>query len=550
MDAGPGPRSFSLRDPRAAVPLAVLALIAALAACASQADDPHRRSWVGNLFQPPRADDERVAQQLQSRLQAAPKTTGRKQTSGLDQALERFYVGRGFRPAWSSGGRPIKAVPAMLEELKGADRHGLEPAEYEVERLAAARLALVENGEPADFEAQLATFDLEMSRAFLRLAGHLTVGRLDPRRIGLEWYAEDHRADPAVALARAVESGDVAQGLAELAPAHGDYAGLRDALARYREKTAAPGPALNPESEPAVRAHLVALGDLPEPQAPLESGLRAFQVRHGLEPTGRLDKTTKAALRVPFAERARALELNLERWRWLPPSLGDRHLRVNIPDFGLQVVEGGRAVLAMKVVVGKTASQTPVMSDTMTTLVLNPYCNVPESIANNEIWPEQGKDPSYLQRHNMEVLTEGGVSRIRQLPGPGNALGAYKFVFPNHLNIYLHDTPADKLFQRTERDFSHGCVRVERPADLAEYLLRGNAEWPAERVADTLAAGREVHVPLTDPLPVYIVYFTAWVDGEGRVHFRDDVYGQDEKLAAALSGRRRAAPAAAVAAPR
>ena len=534
--------------PAAALALLLLAIVAALAACASQADAPAGRSWVGNLFQAPRADDQRVAQELQARLQAVTASAKRKDASRLDQALARFYVERGYQPAWTSGGRPVKAVPALLEELKRSDHHGLDPSEYEIERLAAARLALVENdgADPGALEARLADFDLEISRAFLSLAGHLMVGRLDPKRIGLKWYAEDHRADPAAALARAA-SGDVKEALAELAPGHGDYALLRDALARYRELAAAPGPALNPESEPAVRAHLVTLGDLPDPQAPLESGLRAFQLRHGLEPTAKLDKATKAALKVPLAARVRALELNLERWRWLPPSLGDRHLRVNIPAFGLQVVEGGHPVLAMKVVVGKTASQTPVMSDTMTTLVLNPYWNVPESIANDEIWPAQDKDPSYLQRHNMELVTQDGVTRIRQRPGTGNALGDYKFVFPNNLNIYLHDTPADKLFERAERDFSHGCVRIERPAELADYVLRGNAEWPPERVAETLAAGREVHVPLSEPLPVYIVYFTAWVDEERRVHFRDDVYGQDEKLAAALAGRRRGAPAEAVA---
>jgi murein L,D-transpeptidase YcbB/YkuD len=537
------------RTLRAVVPLAVLGVVAALAACASQADDPQVRGWVQSLIHPTRADDEKVAQQIQARLQAAAAPKGSGEAPRIEKALGRFYLERGFRPAWSDGGRLVKAVPALLEELGNAGQHGLDPADYEADRLAVERLALDEIRDPALLAARLADLDIELSRTWLRYTGHLSAGRLDPRRIGLQWHAEDERADPSQALAAVAESRDVKQTLAGIAPATAGYARLRDALARYRELGAAALPPPDPGEESAVREHLLALGDLRAADTPLESGLRAFQLRHGLEPTGELDKATRAALAVPVAARAQAIELNLERWRWLPPSIPERYLMVNIPDFGLQVVERDRPVLAMKVVVGKTASQTPVMSDMMTTLVLNPYWNVPEGIANNEIWPEQAKDPTYLQRHNMEVVTQDGVSRIRQRPGPGNALGDYKFVFPNHLNVYLHDTPADKLFERAERDFSHGCVRVERPAELAEYVLRGKAEWPAERVQDTLADGREVHVALEQPLPVYIVYFTAWVDVEGRVHFRDDVYGQDEKLGAALAERRRAhrSPAAVAA---
>ena len=534
---------------RAVVPLVLLGVVVALAACASQADDPQVPGWVRTLIHPTRADDEQVAQQIQARLQSAAAPKGSGEAPRIEKALGRFYFERGFRPAWSGGGRLVKAVPALLEELGNAGQHGLDPIEYEADRLAVERLALNEIRDPALIEARLADLDIDLSRALLRYTGHLSAGRLDPRRIGLKWYAEDERADPAQALAAVVESGNVKQALAAIAPEPAGYARLRDALVRYRELAAAALPPPDPASEPALREHLVLLGDLRAADAPLDSGLRSFQLRHGLEPTGKLDKATRAALAVPLAERVRALELNLERWRWLPSSIGERYLMVNIPDFGLQVVERERPVLAMKVVVGKTVSQTPVMSDLMTTLVMNPYWNVPESIAANEILPEQAKDPTYLQRHNMEVVTQDGVSRIRQRPGPGNALGDYKFVFPNHLNVYLHDTPADKLFERNERDFSHGCVRVERPAELAEYVLRGNAEWSTERVEKTLADGREVHVALEQPLPVYIVYFTSWVDEEGRVHFRDDVYGQDEKLGAAFAERRRAhrAPAAVAA---
>ena len=234
----------------------------------------------------------------------------------------------------------------------------------------------------------------------------------------------------------------------------------------------------------------------------------------------------------------------MDRWRWLPDDLGSRYVMVNIPAFHLDVVENGRSVLGMNVVAGKPNSPTPVLADRMEYLVFSPYWNIPSDIAQKEMLPHEMRDPGYLARNNIEVVRVGsndgnpvdpasvdwnaGNLRFRQRPGKGNSLGLVKFVFPNHFNVYLHDTPAQALFERIERDFSHGCVRLEKPKELARYVLRDQPEWTDEKIEQAMHAGTERTVPLKQPLPVYLVYFTAW-EQDGAVQFGNDVYGYDRK---------------------
>jgi murein L,D-transpeptidase YcbB/YkuD len=224
------------------------------------------------------------------------------------------------------------------------------------------------------------------------------------------------------------------------------------------------------------------------------------------------------------------IAMNMERWRWLPDDLGSRYVMVNIPAFRLDVIEGGKSVLAMNVVTGKKDSPTPVLSDRMKYVVFSPYWNIPADIAAKEIAPKAEKDPGYLERNNIEMDEEGG--RYRQRPGKGNSLGLVKFVFPNHFNVYLHDTPAHALFDRIERDFSHGCVRLERPMDLAKYVLRDQPEWTNDKISAAMHAGVERSVNLKEPLPIYLVYFTAWEE-DGVLKTVPDVYGHDRRHDAA-----------------
>ena len=225
--------------------------------------------------------------------------------------------------------------------------------------------------------------------------------------------------------------------------------------------------------------------------------------------------------------------MNMDRWRWLPNDLGSRYLLVNIPAFRLDAIENGTSVLSMRVVTGKENSPTPVLADEITSIVFSPYWNIPESIVEKEILPRLERDPDYLERNNMEIDESG--QHYRQRPGRGNSLGAVKFVFPNHFNVYLHGTPSVSLFKRVERDFSHGCVRLERPLDLAKYVLRDQPEWTHERIVAAMDSGVERGVKLTSPLPIYLVYLTAWEEG-GELRTVRDVYGLDRRQVAATEG--------------
>ena len=272
-----------------------------------------------------------------------------------------------------------------------------------------------------------------------------------------------------------------------------------------------------------------------------------------------------AALNIPLDYRINQIAMNMERWRWLPRDLGDRFMLVNIPEMRLDVFESEKVALTMRVVVGKQDTPTPIFNDEMTHLVFSPYWNVPDSIAQGETLPAVISDPGFLQRTNMEVVDKAGNAvdpatvdlndptayRFRQKPGADNSLGLVKFMFPNQFNVYLHDTPADSLFERAARSFSHGCVRVEDPVALAQYVLRDQPDWSADRIREAMEAGTEKHVKLKSPIPVFLGYWTARVRPDNTVQFRKDVYEVDGKLQARLNDRlarlRRSGEAAAVA---
>ena len=299
-----------------------------------------------------------------------------------------------------------------------------------------------------------------------------------------------------------------------------------------------------------MRAHLAALGDLPAdgpPPAPehashydaaLEQGMKHYQARHGLAADGVIGPATVQALQVPIAERAEQIALAMERLRWLPYSWPRRFIVVNIPEFRLRAytADSGQPPLEMNVVVGEAAlklkHKTPVLMADMQYLVFRPYWIVPASIIRKELAPKINADPSYLERNKMEVRN----GRIRQRPGPSNSLGLVKFIFPNPHHVYLHDTPSKGLFARARRDFSHGCIRVADPPALAEYALAETAGWDATRIARAMKSGPDNrHVPLGEPIPVYLLYATAVADGAGQVHFFADIYDHDASLRRELS---------------
>jgi murein L,D-transpeptidase YcbB/YkuD len=479
--------------------------------------------------------------------------------------MHHFYERRLWQPTWANAGGPLPLAKEFLETIPAVAPEGIDPRRYRQEDLARRVEALrrVESFDDPQAQRQLVDTDIHLTYALMTLAEHLAAGRLQPKSLNIGWYTKPRNVDlPDLLAAVADHPEKLRPTLLGLAPPHPEYARLRAAVAAYREQAAKgewpqvpPGPPLQRGAADArvglLRARLAATGDLPAEaaggrgaddaqQPPLfdqatAQAVQRFQARHGLPPTGVVDEATLAALDVTIGVRIRQMELNMERWRWMPADLGERHIEVNVPEFVLRVMEGDRAVLAMRVVVGKEQSRTPVFSDKMTYVELNPYWNIPPSILHDEILPALARDPGYLASHDMEVVSgEGEEMRVRQRPGPQNPLGRIKFMFPNDFDVYLHDTPAGHLFNQSERTFSHGCIRIERPMDLADYLLRGDPKWDRAAVEAAIAAGEQRQITLRRPIPVHILYWTAWVEKDGRVQFREDVYGHDAILDAAL----------------
>lgn len=504
-------------------------------------------------------------------------------------ALPRFYEERAFEPAWTGADAPLAAARTLFAILSDAERHGLRATDYHVGRIGALLAALDSQDAAApppdetverDRSLRLTTLDLLLTDGALLFASHLASGKTDPTSVHPQWRADRPELDSAAFLAGALETGALRRAYAELEPPAPEYRRMIAALERLRRvadtggwETFPPGPALHPGEidprVPALHARLAASGDLPAvvrgtPSAEadpllydetLAAGVRSFQSRHGLSADGVIGDRTAAALAVPVERRIDQVLVNLERWRWLPRDLGERHLRVNIAGFELQLVDRGSVVLSMRVIVGKQYTKTPVFSGRMTYLVLNPAWWVPGSIARGEILPKVQADPGYLEKNGYEILDGTGPSArvldpasidwaalspgafpyvVRQRPGPGSSLGRIKLMLPNPYNVYLHDTPEKRLFERDVRAFSHGCIRLERAFDLAAYLLRDDPEWSAERLEEEIASGEQKTVLLPRPLPVHIQYWTAWVDPAGALQLRDDVYRRDAAVLAAL----------------
>jgi murein L,D-transpeptidase YcbB/YkuD len=439
-------------------------------------------------------------------------------------------------------------------------------------------------GMPAPSVSSIAAFDTGLSASTLRYLRHLHSGRVDPRSIGFRMTtpADDH--DFTALLRSALVNHRIPELAAGLAPPLALYRSLRTLLVRYRELSAdamlqsAPVPArvvrpgdAYPEANQLLRL-LTALGDVPGetpvPAAPsvyegaVVDAVKHFQMRHGLDTDGIIGARTRTALRVPLAWRARQIELALERLRWLPHLNQDRFLAVNIPMFRLWVWDSippnGAPSFGMDVIVGRGLNrQTPVFVEEMEYLIFRPYWNVPSSILRGEILPALRREPGYLQRHDMEIVSgagddaravplteeslaqlEQGRLRVRQRPGPGNSLGLVKFIFPNDVNVYLHGTPAADLFSRSRRDFSHGCVRVQDPVALAEWALKGQDEWDRDRILAAMNARRPQQVNLKRPIQVILFYVTAVVmPDDGSIHFAEDIYDHDTKLDRALEHR-------------
>lgn len=492
-------------------------------------------------------------------LKAMPENRTVRLASGdtihISPATMAFYKRRLWRPAWAGKEELLERGWLVHQSIGRAQEDGLSSAKYRYDAAVNVLQKLEAEGdaELADSlrASYLASVDLLLTEGFNRYANDLVSGTIDPKEGGVDWRIPREDTNEEGVLQAIIKGQTPAQLVAQLRPSIPHYERMRGALVAFQRIAvrggwpSVPKGAYKPDARNAsvsvLRTRLIAGLDPTEAalakkgaadptlyDADLEKAVAHFQERHGIEPDGLMGESTIRELNHTVQDRIAELQLNLDRWRWLPDHLGERYLMVNIAGFELEVVDKNRVIESMNVVVGQRSWQTPVFADTMEHLVVNPYWNVPESIYNDEIAPKIAADPNWLASNNYERNNDGSV---RQRPGPGNALGKFKFVFPNKDDIYLHDTPADHLFSRARRDFSHGCIRLERPDDLAHLVTRLQTSRDPSTLNDLLATGSERWIKLDRPLPVYLLYFTAWVEEDGTVRFHHDIYGRDEKLA-------------------
>jgi len=490
--------------------------------------------------------------------------------------VKNFYEPSAYALAWIQNGEPTPQARSVIETLQQADSKGLYPEDYDGSRWP-DRLARIRSSPSANDEAG---FDVALTVCAMRYISDLRIGRVNPRHFKFNLGVGPKKYDlPSFLREKLVSSADPGGQLAQAEPPFAGYKRTLEALQHYLklarnddgEKLPVPGKTVEPGSPydglPRLMRLLRLLGDLPADAAvpegtkiyngALVKAVARFQDRHGLAPDGRLGSETLKQLNTPLSFRVEQIRLTLERWRWVPYEFRSLPIVVNIPEFRLRAFnDDGNVGLRMNVIVGKAyRHETPVFERDMKYVVFRPYWNVPISIQRSEIVPAIRKDRNYVANKNYEVITtkgsvvtSGEISddvleklttgklMVRQKPGPSNALGLVKLMFPNEYNVYLHSTPSPQLFSQKRRDFSHGCIRVEQPADLAAWVLRDKPDWTLESVRTAMQMGKDnAHVNLAQPVPVLILYGTAVVDEQGLVHFFNDIYGHDASLAKVLA---------------
>jgi murein L,D-transpeptidase YcbB/YkuD len=511
---------------------------------------------------------------------ADPIYCRRDRICGSD-VLPGFYRNRDFRPAWIDDGLALGDARAFLTALRSVAEDGLDPANYHlatIESLLAEIDASGKKGFRRVRPEALADLEMLLTDGFLLCGSHLVHGQVNPETIQSEWFIKGRVEDLAAALEKGLAAKDIPGALDSLRPGHAVYRGLMKALLEYDALVEAggwpefpAGPRLVKGDRDArvkgLRKTLAAMGDIAGAEAAsgpevfddtLEGAVKLFQRRHGLEPDGVIGAGTEAALNVSAAERRTQIRANLERWRWITPELGERYILVNVAEFRVGVVEANREVMSMAAIVGRAYRRTPDFSGMMSYLEIKPTWTVPPKLAREDLLPKVRKDPAYLRQNGFRVFEDWSAGareidvstidwtrvkaeslsyKFRQDPGHHNSLGRIKFMFPNKFDVYLHDTPERGLFSRAVRDFSSGCIRIERPIDLAEYVLRDNPAWTKEKILTAINGGETQVVYLRNPLGVHLIYWTVWLAEDGRVQFRQDIYLRDAALYRALEGR-------------
>jgi murein L,D-transpeptidase YcbB/YkuD len=535
--------------------------------------------WAHVCFSESKADRHSLLESTRGQLKLLMNETDRRNASTLKsdtiysfEMLVRFYKGRDYLPAWINDKGLSTHSGDLIKSIVMADEHGLISEYYHLNTIKRLIKQFQNNMEtpPHINSVYLAKLEMLLTDAFLTMGCHFSGGCVTPLTSETEWHANSDDLDVGLVLENALRENNIQGRLYQLLPPQAGYRRLRDVLPLYRNIVSRGGWQIIPENISLkkgnkssvirdVRKRLIASGDLiydkKENKITFDGNLKQaiikFQKRHGLDPDGIVGRLTLQAMNVPAVTRLRQIELNLERMRWISNSLGHNYIQINIADFKLTVVENDKSVISMDVIVGKPYWHTPVLSEILTHIVINPYWKVPDSIAGEELLPKIKENPGYLAKHNIKILSnwesdadeidprsiswydidaDDFLYKFRQEPGPFNPLGRIKFMFPNRFNVYLHDTPGKAQFSKNVRSFSHGCIRVSRPVDLAQYLLRDDPDWTRHKILTAIESEKRQTVQLIVPVQIHLLYLTSWVDNEGDIHFRDDIYNRDERL--------------------
>ena len=475
---------------------------------------------------------------------------------------KRLYKAYGNNALWLASDGLIKdRTFALANSVLQTEQDGMRMDAYPVGTLAQSIAAVQQTKTPtAD---QLADADIILTASFAALGEDYLTGQVDPKSVAQNWHIDPQEENVDSALIRGLRNPALDKSIASMRPSDPDYNGLRKELDRFQQisikggwpqvpagPAAKPGERMSPTRVTALRTRLSVEGmDVPAATAPaaqpagqtrsataagvydrrLAGAVASFQARHGLTVDSMLGAETMTSLNQTAVYRTAQIAANLERLRWLPRTFGNRYIYVNVPAFSLTAFDNGKPGLDMKVIVGQDFEDkaTPVFSDSMETVVFRPFWNVTPDIAAKEVFPKMNADPGYLSANNYELYQEGGATRVRQKPGDKNSLGLVKFLFPNDFNIYLHDTPNHELFNKDVRAFSHGCIRVEKPAELAQWVLG----WDAGKVDAAMHGPDNSSVKVPRKIPVYITYGTAYIK-DGLLYFGNDLYDRDDKLVA------------------
>ncbi len=480
----------------------------------------------------------------------------------------RFYRQRAYATAWIERGKISKNGEELLKELKRSGEEGLQESFYDVPQIDSLRSELEVSSVPNDsLPSRLVRLDVLMTTAFLNYASDLLTGRINPGELHVIWEVYPQKTDLEQYLEQALEHKKIRESLNRLRPAYNQYELLKKAFRKLAADQSTGGWPLpgnfstlkekdSGENVIKLKKYLLATGDLQNDDAAyidsphfdrqLTKAVRIFQQRHGLKADGIAAKETGRKMNIPLQERIDQVRINLDRIRWLPENFGEKYIIINVPSFSLHYFENGKPVLNMGVVVGKNENYTPILNDTLYSVIFNPSWNVPASIATKEMLPKIRKDPGYPEKNNYALLKGSYVSKdtvnpqevdwekvtkehfpyfVVQEPGKTNPLGKLEFMMLNQYNIYLHDTPADHLFNESQRDFSHGCIRLEKPAELAGLLLKN--QLPEDSIRKMLSGKEKRRIILRDKIAVHLIYQTAWAAKDGKIQFRDDIYDFD-----------------------